>query len=748
MIVRVLQVMEATLGGTRRYLEDVVQALGPGNQYGLVYSLHRADNAFLSLLETLRSAGWALFELDMRREIEPLRDLRCAFALQRIYREFKPDVVHAHSSKAGGLTRVATLGMKHRPGIVYTPNSIATNVSWIYGLLERVLALRADIIVAVTESERDELLRLKLLPHYRLHIAVPTIPSDRFAPSDRALARQALGLGEGPMIIGIGRLTAQKDPLSFIELTASLRARVPDLQAIWVGDGELRGAVEQRIAERGLQSCVSITGWLEDVRPYIAATNVFISTSRYESFGYVTAEALAMERAAVATRITGTVDVVTTDTDAQLFALDDLSRAADLAARFLTDPPFADGVAIRGRTYVNAAFSVAETRRGLETAYRAALQSPAFERHPEAPRVAIVSDPLVQRGGAERVVEAMAKIFPQATIHAVLYSAKLGPASLRNRVRSSYLRRIPGAERRHRFLLPFFPGAIESIDLRPYDVIVSSHHTVAKGLVRGADALHVCYCHTPMRALWERTHEELATLPAFLRPIGATIFRNLRVWDVATVPRVDVFVANSETTRQRIRKHYARESIVVYPPIEIDRFTPSSDVVPSDYYLVASRLVPYKRVELALEAAQLAKRRLIIVGEGPGRAALLARGADIRGHVTDAELVSLMRGARALIFPQFEDFGMTPVEMMACGRPVIAYGRGGAAETVIDGVTGILVNEQTPDAFARAIERLESLTISPAACRARAEEFSAERFARELSDAVWGAYRVSSAKER
>jgi glycosyltransferase involved in cell wall biosynthesis len=562
------------------------------------------------------------------------------------------------------------------------------------------------------------------------------------------VARQALGLGDGPVVIGIGRLTAQKDPLSFIELAATLRTRVPGLRAIWVGDGELRGAVEQRVAERDLQSCVSITGWLEDVRPYIAAADLFVSTSRYESFGYVTAEALSMERPAVATRITGTVDVVTTDTEAQLFSLDDLSTAANLAARFLTEPAYAAEVGVRGRTYVNAAFSVTQTRRGLDSAYRAALQSPTFERHPDAPRVAIVSDPLVQRGGAERVVEAIARLFPDAPIHALLYSSKLGPASLRGRVRSSYLRRIPGAERRHRLLLPFFPAAIESIDVRPYDVIISSHHTVAKGLMRGADALHVCYCHTPMRALWERTHEELATLPALLRPIGAAIFRSLRVWDVATVPRVDMFVANSETTRQRIRKHYGRDSVVVYPPIDIDRFTPSADVVPEDYYLVASRLVPYKRVELALEAAQLAKRRLIIVGEGPGRAALLARGADIRGHVTDDELVSLMRGARALIFPQNEDFGMTPVEMMACGRPVIAYGRGGAAETVVDGVTGILVEEQTPDAFARGIERFESLTISPAACRARAEEFSFARFERELTDAVWDAYRASRANAR
>jgi glycosyltransferase involved in cell wall biosynthesis len=283
--------------------------------------------------------------------------------------------------------------------------------------------------------------------------------------------------------------------------------------------------------------------------------------------------------------------------------------------------------------------------------------------------------------------------------------------------------------------LPFYPAAIESFDLSSYDVILSSHHTVAKGLIRSATSMHICYCHTPMRALWERPHEELATLPGPFRPAAAEMFRRLRIWDIATLPRVDTFLANSSTTQLRIRKHYRRDSQIVYPPIDIDRFTPAA-AAPGDYYLVASRLVPYKRVEIAFEAARLAGRRLVIVGEGPGRAALAARGAELRGHVGDPELIELMRGARALIFPQVEDFGMTPLEMMACGRPVIAFGGGGATETVIDGKTGLLVGEQTPQAFADAILRFETMEFTPEAARSRAEEFSPERFAASLRAAV------------
>jgi glycosyltransferase involved in cell wall biosynthesis len=223
-----------------------------------------------------------------------------------------------------------------------------------------------------------------------------------------------------------------------------------------------------------------------------------------------------------------------------------------------------------------------------------------------APRVAIVSDALVQRGGAERVVEAMARAFPEAPIYALLYSPETGPASIADRVIVSPLGRVPGANKRHRMLLPFFPAAIESFDLSSYDLVLSSHHTVAKGVLTSGESVHVCYCHTPMRALWERSHEELATLPSPARPLAAAMFGRLRMWDSATVSRVDAFVANSATTQRRIRKHYAREAAVVYPPIDISRFRPGGPGL-GNYYLVASRLVPYKRVDLAVDAARSAR---------------------------------------------------------------------------------------------------------------------------------------------
>jgi glycosyltransferase involved in cell wall biosynthesis len=297
------------------------------------------------------------------------------------------------------------------------------------------------------------------------------------------------------------------------------------------------------------------------------------------------------------------------------------------------------------------------------------------------------------------------------------------------------LQRIPGAASHHRFFLPLFPAAIESFDLSEFDIIISSHHSVAKGLLRHAGQRHICYCHTPMRALWERPHEELRSLPAVVRPLAAAMMRKLREWDFASASRVDIFLANSEVTRTRISKHYGRMSMLLYPPCILDKFTPDHTAA-DDYYLVASRNVPYKRIDIAVEATRLAGRKLVIAG--CKSSAFAAPHVEQLGHVTDDQLVNLMRRARALLFPGYEDFGITPVEMMACGRPVIAYGKGGALETVIDGTTGVLVPEQSPHAFAHAIRVCEAVSFNPAAIRRNAERFSVEQFCASLRDIVYG----------
>jgi glycosyltransferase involved in cell wall biosynthesis len=347
-----------------------------------------------------------------------------------------------------------------------------------------------------------------------------------------------------------------------------------------------------------------------------------------------------------------------------------------------------------------------------------------------AQRVAIVSDSMVQSGGAERVVEAIAEAFPEAPVFTVLYDPKHGPRSIEDRITQSWLRKIPGALRFAKALVPLYPNAIESFDLRGYDVIISSHHTLAKGILRTADQTHICYCHTPMRSLWELPHDEIKRAPAVLRPFLKQFLHGLRNWDLDTACRVDKFIANSRITSDRIAKHYRRESTVLHPPIDTQRFTPGGVV--GDYYLVAARNVPYKRIDLAIAAAAKLGCRLIVTGDSTDKLANSNPNVTFLGRVSEAKLLKLMREARALLFPQHEDFGMTALEMNACGRPVIAYGKGGALETIVEGETGITFREQTVDSLADAILRFEELSFDSAAIRRHAERFSKVRFTAEL----------------
>ena len=353
---------------------------------------------------------------------------------------------------------------------------------------------------------------------------------------------------------------------------------------------------------------------------------------------------------------------------------------------------------------------------------------------PKVPRIAIVSDTMVQSGGAERVVEAIADAFPQAPVFTLLYDPERGPRSIEKRVTESWLRGIPGATKLAKALVPFYPNAIESFDLREYDVIISSHHTLAKGILRTVDQTHICYCHTPMRSLWELPHDEVNRAPAILRPLVKQLLHSLRNWDFETASRVDRFISNSRLTADRIAKHYRRESVVLYPPIDTERFTPGGEV--GDYYLVAARNVPYKRIDLAIAAAEQLGRHLIVTGDGTDKLADSSINVTYLGKVSDAKLVSLMCEARALLFPQHEDFGMTVVEMNACGRPVIAFGKGGALETIEDGKTGLTFPVQSVDSLVDAMLRFEELSWDPLVIRQHAERFSKARFTETLHHIV------------
>jgi glycosyltransferase involved in cell wall biosynthesis len=363
-------------------------------------------------------------------------------------------------------------------------------------------------------------------------------------------------------------------------------------------------------------------------------------------------------------------------------------------------------------------------------------------------RIGIVHDWLPVYAGAERVLEQMLSVFPESALYSLIdFLPEDQRAFLGGRdVTTSFIQRLPFARRFYRHYLPLAPIAIEQFDLTDHDVVVSSSYAVAKGVLTRADQLHVSYVHSPIRYAWDLYHDYMQKGGmSGLRGFAAkAVLHYLRMYDVTTAPRVDVFLANSQNVARRIWKTYRRPAQVVYPPVDVERFTRRDQK--EDYYLTMSRLVPYKRVDLIVKAfTEMPDKELVVIGDGPEYAAIKkAAGPNVTmlGYQPDDAVTYYMERARAFLFAAEEDFGIVPVEAQACGTPVIAYGRGGAQETVVPGVTGVFFAEQTVEHVKAAVHEFERIRgrLNPEDIRAQAERFSVPVFQHNFAHAVHRAY--------
>ncbi len=349
-------------------------------------------------------------------------------------------------------------------------------------------------------------------------------------------------------------------------------------------------------------------------------------------------------------------------------------------------------------------------------------------------KVAIVHYWLVGMRGGEKVLEELCALYPDADIFTLVADpAKLSPALRKHKITTSFLQKMGGVKH-YQKLLPLMPLALESFDLTGYDLIVSSEAGPAKGIVPAPDALHVCYCHSPMRYVWDLYPQYHAGAGRVARLAMTLTAPWLRSWDVTTAARVDHFIANSQFVADRIGKYYRRDATVINPPVDTARFAISAEV--EDFYLCFGQITPYKKVEIAIEAFTRLGKRLVVAGAGVTARMRQAAGPTIEflGAVDDATLTRLLSQCRALVFPGLEDFGIVPLEALASGRPVIAFGRGGALETVIHEKTGLLFDVQTPDALAAAVTRMETIhaDFDPQALRAFAETFDRQAFRARL----------------
>lgn len=349
-------------------------------------------------------------------------------------------------------------------------------------------------------------------------------------------------------------------------------------------------------------------------------------------------------------------------------------------------------------------------------------------------KLAVVHDWLTNMGGAEQCVLNFAAMYPEAPIYTSIYSPdSMDPRFHGMDIRTSFLQRFARRRSMHQHFFPLMPLAFEGFNLGDFDVILSSSSSCAKGVVTKAGTVHVCYCYTPIRYVWEYWSEYISSSGFFKRAMVRFLLHYMRLWDFSAAARVDHFIAISNVVKDRIQKYYRRDSVVIYPPVRCHTFQVSD--VDGDYYLVVSRLVGYKRFDLAVQACSRLGRKLVVIGEGPELANLKAMaGPSVQflGRLPDSEVKRYMAECKAVLFPGEEDFGIVPVEAQACGRPVVAYGAGGALDTMVHGVTGVLFESQTVESLEAGILQLEAMSFDKAAIRENALKFDESVFREKI----------------
>lgn len=359
-----------------------------------------------------------------------------------------------------------------------------------------------------------------------------------------------------------------------------------------------------------------------------------------------------------------------------------------------------------------------------------------------ATRIALVHDWLNQMGGAENVLEELVRLFPGAPVYTSMYDRSAMPASYRDwDIHTTFMQRLPSVTRHHQKYLLVYPAAFGGVNLSDFDLVLSNKSAFCHGVRTQRDerkAVHVCYCLTPTRFLWLFDHyREREQINAAASTLLQPLLAQLRRWDYAAAQRVDHFVAISSEIQRRIRDIYHRESVVIHPPVDTDYFRPAGAQIPGDYYLIVSRLIPYKRIDLAVQAfAKMPDKKLVIVGDGRDRAALATQATPnitFLGRQPRERVRELVQGCRAFLFPGLEDFGIAPVEALSAGRPVIAFAGGGALDTVAPGETGEFFTDQSAESLRAVVDRFDAAAYDPAACRRQAERFSTAQFRTRLT---------------
>jgi glycosyltransferase involved in cell wall biosynthesis len=627
--------------------------------------------------------------------------------------------------------------------------------------LELSLSLGSKRLIVVSRSEEKHLKRW-LFPYaskiHKIHNGIPAHQSSNHPD---------FSADKPTRILWVGRMHEQKDPFQVVDIANRMREIVSGrpFTIEMVGDGPLMPELRDRVAHSQLESVVLLRGSIDSIRPYYEKCDVLLSTSSWEGLPTCILEAMEEGLLVVASGVQGNLDIVEDLRTGLVFDKRSSQQAAGLLSSVIRGEVRCGGMREAAQRRVLSEFGLQRFADEHLSLYRSILpreiKAPAAQpaaleeaicsaqsatQSSNSPlRVAIVHEWLTSYAGSEKVVEQILSIFPKAELFCLVdFLPKAERHFLgKTNVKTSFLQNLPFARTLFRKLLWLLPIAVESFDLAPYDVVISSSHAVAKGVLTGPDQLHICYCHSPIRYAWDLQHEYLRQA-GFTRGLSAIYARltlhYMRLWDTRTSNGVDRFVANSRFIARRIQKIYRRDAAVIHPPIDLAGFQLQANK--ENYYLTVSRLVPYKRVDLIVAAfSRMPEHKLIVIGDGPNLESWrrdATPNVQFLGHQPDQVVQEMMGRAKAFLFAAEEDFGITVVEAQACGTPVICYGRGGVLDSVIARKTGLFFNHQNPESIQRAVETFETMrqSFDPREIRSHAEAFSAERFRKEFQALV------------
>jgi glycosyltransferase involved in cell wall biosynthesis len=657
-------------------------------------------------------------------------------ALHREIRVLAPQGIHANTVRAGIAATIATIGTR-TPVLWHVQDDLPRHP---ISSVIRMLAFfsRRTQIAGVSRATTDRF--CGALPFgARAEVLYNGIDLSGFTlhSACEPWLKRELGLrDEDFLCCSIGQINPRKGFDSLIATMKRIANDVPQIHLAIIGaplfnrDVKYRDALVAQVARLGLADRVHFIGPRTDIADILRATDLLIHNANEEPFGLVLVEAMASGTPVLATRVGGIPEIVKHDRTGTLVpAKDEVALAATLRA-LVADPDRLAGYIQSAHEFVHARFSLENFRDALRSGYIRIF---------DTRRIAIFHDNFAQTGGAERVAEILHRTYPQADLLTTLsVPERLSPYVQGAKLKTTWMQWLPAKAKFFRAYFLLYPFAVEQANLSAYDLVMTSCFGYAKGVKRRTRAVHVCYCHTPMRWV-HRTDDYLQreAINGWKRSLLVLALKPLKIWEKRAAKQPDFYIANSRIVADRLQTAFGIASVVIPPPIDTSRFVISKSV--EDFYLVLARLVPYKRIDLAVEACMRTGRKLVIIGDGPDRARLETMAdANITflGRVADDVVSDYASRCRALIFPGEEDFGMTPLEVNAAGRPVIAYFGGGAMETIREGLNGVFFEKPSEGSLRGALHRFDGMTWDPQAIRRHAESYDVKVFQARIRDFI------------